>query len=148
MTRSAWGARAPGWGASNHKLSPSKGVADILGAAYTLPAWVVEVFSPSKRATTANGDQSIKILSLQSCLDAGKAVRLLRGVRARSAQHGAANWKNLFYRREIERYGLVVQHPAPAFQESDELVAVKVGALAHDGANHRIQSGTVAAARK
>ena len=41
---------------------------------------------------------------------------------------------------------VVLQRPAPAVAVADELVALDADALADDGADHRVQPGTVATA--
>src|SRR5579862_3942253 len=46
--------------------------------------------------------------------------------------------------RELDR--LAVEHTTPAVSEPDELIAVHALALAHDGADHGVESRTVAAA--
>src|ERR1700689_1717284 len=61
-------------------------------------------------------------------------------------QDGAAAQLDAVNILERERNEVVIEHTAPAVQESDELVPVVVDALPHSRINDSIQSGAIAAA--
>ena len=133
---------------SNPKVKsvPARSLSIVLGTPTTFtPFW------NSFCATDSVSSPPMAISASHPCLlqslDAAfEAVLVLRGIGARSAQNGAAARQNSAHRLEIERHGLVFQQAAPAFHESDKLVLVVKGSLAHHGADHRVQSRTIATA--
>ena len=48
----------------------------------------------------------------------------------------------------FERPGLILYHTPPALEKADKLILIVKDPFAYRGANHRIQSGAITAARQ
>ena len=99
-----------------------------------------------KRVIAADGDQSLDLCFFRVVNAVFQAIRLLRGIGARSAQDGAAAGQNSAHAGEIQRHGFVFHQAAPAFEKADKFVLVVKATFAHHGADHRVQPWAIAAA--
>src|SRR3954453_1487361 len=99
----------------------------------------------TQRGLAADRDQAVDAQRREVGLDLLDAALDLEGVGSRGAEDRATARKNAASRADVERHRVALQRPAPAVTETDELVAVDLGALAHDCADHRVETRTVAA---
>ena len=80
-----------------------------------------------------------------SC-DLVDAVGVVVGAPPLGAEHGAALGQRAAHDVDGERHRAALADAVPGVEEADDLVAVVALALAHDGAEHRVEPGAVAAA--
>jgi hypothetical protein len=123
-------------------------VVDRLGDAHDVHARLGELPGDAERVLPADRDQRVEPQRGQRLLHALEPALLLEDVRARRAEDRAAAVQDAARRlvREIDR--LALEHAGPAEAEADELVLVRVDPLAHDGADHGVEAGTVPASRQ
>ena len=93
----------------------------------------------------ADGDQGVDALCAQGLQRPVHAAVDLVGIGPRRPEDGPAPGQDAPAALDVERHGPVLDHAPPAVQEADELVAVAHFALAHDGPDHRVEAGAVAA---
>ena len=111
--------------------------------AYGLDAFGRQGAGYAQRILTADGDQVINFLQI---LDHLRLVSIvLERIGARSAENRPAPRENPGNRKEGERLHHVFDEPQPSILDAYNPIAQHVRAT-HHGANHGIQSGTVAAA--
>ncbi len=97
-------------------------------------------------SSPADGDQPVDVQALQVALEHRRPVVALEGVGARGAEDRPAAREDPPRRLDRELEVLVLERPAPAVAEANQRVAVVVDALAHDGADRRVEPRAVAAA--
>ena len=107
------------------------------------PVLGVELGRDAERVLAADRDERVELL--EGLLDAFDAALELVRVRARRADDRAALGQDPRDLVAAERLQVAVDHPAPAVQDADRLVAVLPEPPA-DGPDHRVQPGAVAAA--
>ena len=121
-------------------------VVDGLGNANAGHAGLNQRVGDGLRIVTADGDQRIELVGLED-LDAFLDPALdFAHIGPRGTKNRAALDQNLVHFLQRQLHGVVVEDAAPAFQESDKLVAVVIDAFPYDRMNDRIQSGAIAAA--
>ena len=76
----------------------------------------------------------------------GDAVGVVVGASPLGAEHGAALGERAAHGVDGEGDGAPFAHAVPGVGEADDLVTVVALALAHDGAEHRVEPGAVASA--
>ena len=79
-------------------------------------------------------------------VDLGDAGRRVERAAPLGAEHRAAARQRAAHRLDRQRHRAPLAHAVPRVEEADELVAVDPLALAHDGPDHGVQPGAVAAA--
>ena len=153
MVRLGGGVQAvDGLGGDRHGCVEAEGVVggveivvDRLGYADDGQAVLGEFRGHAKGVLAADGNERIDTEVGEIALDALDATLDLDGVRARGAQDGAAARQDAAHRGDVERHGDALERALPSVAESDEFVAVLLGALADDGADDGIETGAVAA---
>ena len=102
----------------------------------------------AERVLAADRDQRVDPLLVEHGLELLEAALLLVGVRPRRAEDRAAAVQDAARVLVRERGASRRQHAGPAVAEADEVVAVHLDPLAHDGADDRVEAGAVSAARE
>ncbi|GDY42122.1 hypothetical protein SANT12839_030040 [Streptomyces antimycoticus] len=121
-------------------------VVDGLGDADAAdPVVVGEPGGDAEGVLAADRDQRVDLLLDQGLLDPPDAVLALEGVGAGGAEDGAAARQDAAHRADVEGNGVVLERASPAVPEADEVIAVFLYALAHDGADDRVEPGAVTA---
>ena len=119
-------------------------VVDRLGDADHVDAEVVQLGRHSEGVLASDGHQRVDAEVEQVLLDLLHAALDLERVGARGAEDGAAAREDAAHLRDAELAGHPLQRSLPAVAEPDELEAVLLDALADDGPDDRVQTGTVA----
>src|SRR5581483_11212785 len=145
-TVNGFGGDADGGGEAEAEVGAAEIVVNGLGNADYLGSALVQTHGDRLRVVAADGDEGVNFVAAQVLHAALQAAFALGRVGARGAQDGAAARQDAGHRLQVERHGLVFHHPAPAFHEADELVAVVEDAFANDGSYDGVQPGAVAAA--
>ena len=120
-------------------------VVDGLRDADDLDAEVGELGGDAEGVLAADGDQRVDAVGLEVGLDLLDPAVDLERVGARRAQDRAAAGQDAANLVEPELARVVLERALPAVAEPDELVAVLADALADGSADHRIETGAVAA---
>ena len=120
-------------------------VVDRLGYADDGQTMLGEFGGDTESVFTADRDERIDTQIGEIALDALYAALHLDGVGARGAEDRAAARQDAAHCGDVERHGEAIEWALPAIAESDELVAVLLGALADDRADDGIETGAVAA---
>jgi len=121
-------------------------VVDRLGHAHDADAVVGQALRDAEGVLAADRDQRVDALVGQDLLDLLDAALDLVRVGARGPQDGAAAGEDVLDVVEAERAAVPGQRAVPAVAEAHEVPAVHLDALAHHGADHRVESRAVAAA--
>ena len=121
-------------------------VVDRLRDADDVDAEVGELGGDAEGVLAADRDQRVDPVGREVVLDPLDAAVDLERVGARGLQDRAAARQDAADLVDAERGGQVLQRPAPAVEEADELEAVLPDALADDGPDDGVQAGAVAAA--
>lgn len=106
---------------------------------------VVQARGHAQGVLAADRDERLDLLLGEVLLDAPDAVLLLERIRPRGAEDGAATGQDAAYGGDVEPDGVVLERPAPAVAEADEVVVVLLHALADDAPDDGVESGAVAA---
>ena len=109
---------------------------------------VAEPRRDAERVLAADGDQRVDALALAACRSdrARRRRRVLNGFVRDVPRIVPPRWISPRVVATRERHRLALDHAAPAVAEPDDLVAVLALALAHDGADHRVEPRAVAPA--
>src|SRR5581483_1597695 len=145
-TVNGFGGNTDGGVEAEAEVGAAEIVVNGLGNADYLDSALVQAHGDRLRVVAADGDEGVNLVAAQVLHAALQAAFALGRVGARGAQDGAAARQDAGHRLQVERHGLVFHHPAPAFHEADELVAVVEDAFANDGSYDGVQPGAVAAA--
>ena len=106
----------------------------------------VELAGDRQRSVPADDDQRLETHVGERRLDLLDAAWSIERTPASSPEHGAAAREHPAHRLDRERDGAPLTNAVPGVEESDHLVAVVAFGLAHDGADHGVESGAVASA--
>ena len=106
----------------------------------------VELLRHRQCIVAADGNQCVDLVLLNRGGASLNAVRTLRRVGARRTKNGSAARQNAAHRIQVQRHALVLDQAAPALQETHEFIVVVKHALAHNGADDRVQSRAIAPA--
>ena len=123
-------------------------VVDRLRDADDVHAVVHQPAGDAERVLAADRDQRVDPLLGEHGLELLQAALLLVRVRPRGPEDRAAAVEDPARVLVGERGAIARQHAGPAVAEAEELVAVDRDALAHDGADDRVEAGAVSAARQ
>ena len=109
---------------------------------------VVEPAGDGEAAVPADDDQAVEGHLLEDLAHPLGAVRVVERTPPLRAQQGAAAGQHPPQGADVEGHGALLQHPVPGVQEADDLVPVDGLPLAHDGADHRVETGAVTPTRQ
>ena len=123
-------------------------VVDGLGHADHVQALGEQPAGRPQRVLAADRDQPVEAMALKRLAYLIHAVGPLEDVGAAAAQDGAAPGQDAAGGLDRELLGHIVQRAAPAVAEPDQLIAELVHALAHRGADDRVQAGAIPSARE
>ena len=115
-------------------------VVDRLGHADDVDAVFTEPDADPEGVVAADRDERVDAVAFERRRDLRGAVVRLERVRARRAENGAAAREQPERGRDRERDALALHHAAPAVAVPDERVPVDALALAHHGADHRVEA--------
>ena len=122
-------------------------VVDRLRDADDVHARLRQLARDAERVLAADRDQRVEPQLLERRLHALEPVLLLEDVGPRRAEDRPAAMQDpARSTRCVRSHRVGGQHSCPAVAEADELVPVVVDPLAHDGADHGVEAGAVAAA--
>ena len=131
----------------NVKSVPARSLSIVFGTPTTFDAVVHQPPRDAERVLAADRDQRVDALVGEHALELLEAALLLVRVRPRGAEDRPAAVEDPARVLVGEGGAVAGEHAGPAVAEADELVAVHVDPLAHDGADDRVEAGAVAAAR-
>src|SRR5690606_15660817 len=118
-------------------LRPTEDFESILGQAV----------GRGQRAFAAYRDDAVDLVAVQRLGDVvGAAPLSLVGIGAAGAEDRAPDLREPLDLVTGERHEIALDHSAPSVADADEFQVVRRGALEHDSADDRVESGAVAAA--